>query len=165
MEGWPFWTVYVALFAIVFARTQATYWIGRGVGAGVRHTRRGKLLGSRLDRAENLINRFGPPMVTVAYVTVGIQTAIHLAAGAMRMHFVRYLLAMIPGCAVWAAIYSLGGMAVIAVWWRAFLESPGEAVAFAVAALAGVGALLYWRRHRDVRTVERSPEEREPAAS
>ncbi|WP_236540301.1 hypothetical protein [Spiractinospora alimapuensis] len=42
MEGWPLWTVYVSLFVIVFARTQATYWIGRGVGAGVRHTRRGR---------------------------------------------------------------------------------------------------------------------------
>ncbi|WP_236540303.1 DedA family protein [Spiractinospora alimapuensis] len=122
-------------------------------------------MGNRLDRAESLINRFGPPVVTVAYVTVGIQTAIHLAAGAMRMHFVRYLLAMIPGCAIWAAIYSLGGMYVVAVWWRTFLESPGLAVAVAVAALAGAGAWLYWRRRRDTHAADEPTTEREPAAS
>src|SRR5690625_1580183 len=121
LEGRPLWLVYSALFVIVFARTQATYWIGRGVDAGVRRSRYAARLGDRLERAQRLINRFGPPAVTVSYVTFGVQTAVHLAAGAMRMHFVRYLVAMLPGCALWAAIYSLGGMAVLTVWWEAFL--------------------------------------------
>lgn len=149
LEGHSLWIVYSALFTIVFARTQATYWIGRGLGAGVRRSKLGARLGGRLDRAERLINRFGPPVVTVAYVTVGVQTAIHLTAGAMRMAFPRYLLAMIPGCAIWAAIYSLGGMAVLAVWWGVFTRSPELAIT-AAALLAAAAAVLLWlrRRHR-----------------
>ncbi|MDA0563073.1 VTT domain-containing protein [Streptomonospora sp. S1-112] len=149
LNGQPFWIVYAALFVIVFARTQATYWIGRGLGAGLHRSRAGRRLGDRLARAEALINRFGPPVVTVSYATVGFQTAIHLAAGAMRMSFVRYLVAMLPGCAGWAAIYSLGGLAVLAVWWDLFLRSPELAVAAgAVLVVAVVAGVLVARRRR-----------------
>ncbi|WP_017537193.1 MULTISPECIES: DedA family protein [Nocardiopsis] len=147
LEGRPFWIVYSALYAIVFVRTQATYWIGRGLGAGVHRSRLGERLGPRLVRAERLIDRFGPPVVTAVYLTVGVQTAVHLVAGAMRMSFVRYLAAMLPGCALWAAVYSLGGMAVLAAWWSAFTRSPALAVALAVlAAAAAVGVLVHRRR-------------------
>ncbi|MDA2811497.1 VTT domain-containing protein [Nocardiopsis sp. RSe5-2] len=146
LEGRPFWIVYSALFAIVFARTMATYWAGRGLGAGVHRSRLGERLGPRLDRAERLINRFGPPVVTAVYLTVGVQTAVHLVAGAMRMHFGRYLAAMLPGCALWAALYSLGGMAVIAAWWSAFTHSPALAAALALLAAAAVAGVLVYRR-------------------
>ncbi|MFC3995156.1 DedA family protein [Nocardiopsis sediminis] len=148
LRGQPFWIVYAALFAIVFLRTQATYWIGRGVGAGLHRSRLGVRAGHRLGRAEHLINRFGPPVVTVSYVTVGFQTAVQLAAGAMRMSFPRYLAAMVPGCAVWAAIYSLGGMAVVAAWWNLFLRSPWLAAGVAAAAAAAVAVALVLRRRR-----------------
>ncbi|MBB4933648.1 membrane protein DedA with SNARE-associated domain [Lipingzhangella halophila] len=160
LEGRPMWLVYAALFVIAFARTQATYWIGRSVDAGVRRTRYAERLGDRLERAHRLINRFGPPAVTLSYMTVGVQTAVHLAAGAMRMHFARYLAAMLPGCALWAAIYSLGGMAVLAVWWNMFLDSP--ALATTVAALVAavlVGALLVRRRAAARTSGASSPED------
>jgi|SRR5690625_3039614 len=149
LDGQPFWIVYAALFAIAFARTQTIYWIGRGVGAGLHRSRLAERIGDRLGRAERLINRFGPPVVTVSYATVGIQSAIHLSAGAMRMSFWRYLLAMLPGCAGWAAIYSLGGLAVIAVWWELFLHSPYmAAAAIALAAAAAAIAVTLIRRRR-----------------
>ncbi|MDA2804349.1 DedA family protein [Nocardiopsis suaedae] len=157
LEGRPFWIVYSALFAIVFARTQATYWIGRGLGAGVHRSRAGERLGARLGRAERLINRFGPPVVTFAYLTVGVQTAVHLVAGAMRMHFARYLAAMLPGCALWAALHGTVGMAVIAAWWNAFTRSPALAVALVLAAVAAVAAVLVYRRRRAARAAEGSP--------
>ncbi|WP_046468099.1 DedA family protein [Allosalinactinospora lopnorensis] len=148
LEGQSFLVVYSTLFGIVFLRTQATYWIGRGVGAGLERSRYAERLGERLRRAQKLINRFGPPAVTVSYVTWGVQTAVHFAAGAMRMHFVRYLVAMLPGCALWAAIYSLGGMAVLGVWWNLFVHSPCVAVAAAVllAALTAGGVYLNRRK-------------------
>ncbi|MFC4562897.1 DedA family protein [Nocardiopsis mangrovi] len=148
LRGQPFWIVYAALFAIVFVRTQATYWIGRGVGAGLHRSRLGARAGHRLARAQNLINRFGPPVVTVSYVTVGFQTAVQLAAGAMRMAFPRYLAAMLPGCALWAAIYSLGGLAVVAAWWNLFLHSPWLAAGAAAAAVAALAAVVAVRRRR-----------------
>lgn len=147
LEGQPFWIAYSVLFFIAFARTQATYWLGRGLGRGMRSTRLGERFGSRLDRAERLINRFGPPVITVAYATVGFQTAAHLAAGAMRMGFGRYLLAMIPGCALWAAIYSLGGFAVLAAIAGAFSRAPVLTV-LAAAALAAAVAVVVVRRVR-----------------
>ncbi|QBI52955.1 DedA family protein [Streptomonospora litoralis] len=149
LEGRPFWIVYAALFAIAFARTQTIYWIGRGVGAGLHRSRLAERIGDRIARAERLINRFGPPVVTVSYATVGVQSAIHLAAGAMRMAFWRYLVAMLPGCAGWAAIYSLGGLAVISVWWELFLRSPYLAAGAAVLVLAAAaGAAVLIRRRR-----------------
>ncbi|MUL42707.1 DedA family protein [Streptomonospora sp. PA3] len=149
LDGRPFWIVYAALFAIAFARTQTIYWIGRGLGAGLHRSRLAERVGDRLARAERLINRFGPPVVTVSYATVGVQSAIHLAAGAMRMSFWRYLAAMLPGCAGWAAIYSLGGLAVIAVWWELFLHSPAAVVtATAVLLAAGAAAAVLLRRRR-----------------
>lgn len=147
LEGHPFWIVYSALFIIAFLRTQAFYWIGRGIGVRLHRSRFAERVGERLNRAERLINRFGPPVVTCSYATVGLQTAIHLAAGAMRMSFVRYLIAMLPGCALWAAIYTFGGLAVLAVWWNAFLHSPILAVtAAAVLAAAIIGGIRLRRR-------------------
>ncbi|GAA4890791.1 DedA family protein [Streptomonospora salina] len=151
LDGRPFWIVYAALFAIAFARTQTIYWIGRGVGAGLHRSRTADRIGDRLTRAERMINRFGPPVVTASYATVGVQSAIHLAAGAMRMSYWRYLAAMLPGCAGWAAIYSFGGLAVIAVWWELFLRSPflaAAAVVLAAATAASSAALVRRRRRR-----------------
>ncbi|GAA3988309.1 DedA family protein [Thermobifida alba] len=148
LEGRPFWVVYLSLLGIVFARAQATYWLGRGLGAGVHRSRIGRRIGPRLARAENLINRFGPPAVTLCFLTVGVQTAVNLASGAMRMRFTRYLAAMFPGCLAWAAIYSLGGMAVLAAWWGLFLHSPWLAAAATVLVLAAAAAFVAWRRRR-----------------
>ena len=39
LEGKPFAITFAVLFGIVLLRAQATYWLGRGVTAGVLHTR------------------------------------------------------------------------------------------------------------------------------
>ncbi|MFC7327790.1 DedA family protein [Marinactinospora rubrisoli] len=161
LEGRPFWVVYAALLGIVFARAQATYWIGRGIGAGVHRSGLARRLGERLTRAERLIDRFGPPAVTLSFLTVGIQTAVNLAAGAMRMSFPRYLAAMFVGCLAWAAVYSLGGMAVIGAWWSLFLRSPLLAVTVAVLAGAAVVGIVLWRRRS--RSSAGAPSRQEPA--
>ncbi|KUP97211.1 DedA family protein [Thermobifida cellulosilytica] len=164
LEGRPFWVVYCSLLGIVFARAQATYWLGRGLGAGVHRSRIGQHIGPRLVRAENLINRFGPPAVTLCFLTVGIQTAVNLTSGAMRMRFGRYLVAMFLGCLAWAAVYSLGGMAVLAAWWGLFLHSPWLAVAVTAAVLAAAAAVVAWRRRRATAPAEGGAQP-EPAAT
>ncbi|MBB6170405.1 membrane protein DedA with SNARE-associated domain [Nocardiopsis mwathae] len=149
LEGQPFLVVYLSLFAIVVLRAQATYWLGRGVWAGLHRTGMAERLGTKLTRAHDLIDRYGPPAVTLSFFTIGIQTAVNFTAGAMRMSFPRYLVAMLLGCMAWAGIYSLGGMAVIAVWWNLFIHSPLLAVG-ATAALAAVvvGVVRHRRRRR-----------------
>lgn len=148
LAGLPFWQVYLALFGIVLARAQATYWIGRGIGAGVQRTGAARRLGDRLARAERLVGRFGPPAVTVSFVTVGLQTAVNLVAGAMRMRFPRYLAAMVVGSMVWALLYSLGGLAVVATWWRLFTRSPALAIGVAALVVVAAAAAVTWRRAR-----------------
>ncbi|HIY40534.1 MAG TPA: DedA family protein, partial [Candidatus Nocardiopsis merdipullorum] len=81
LEGQPFWVVYFTLLVVILLRAPATYWLGRGLGAGVSRSRLGKRLGPRLDRAQERVDRYGAPVVTLSFFTVGAQTAINLAAG------------------------------------------------------------------------------------
>lgn len=148
LEGRPFWVVYLSLLVIVLARAQATYWLGRAIGAGVHRSALARRLGSRLARAERLVGRYGPPAVTVSFATVGLQTAMNLVAGTMRMRFGRYLVAMIIGSLVWALLYSLGGLAVLAAWWRLFTASPPLAITVAVLAVAVLAVVIVRRRTR-----------------
>lgn len=97
----------IVLFGIVLARAQATYWIGRAAAAGTLRSRWSRLLsGPKVTRATETINRWGPPIVTVSFLTVGFQTVANAAAGLTRMPFPRYLVAMVPGCVAWAFIYA-----------------------------------------------------------
>ncbi|MDS1272018.1 VTT domain-containing protein [Lipingzhangella sp. LS1_29] len=146
MQGWPLWGVYLSLLGIVFLRAQATYWLGRGVSLSLHRSRIATRLGAKLERAERAINRFGPPAVTVSFLTVGIQTAINFSAGAMQMRFGRYLVAMFLGCLAWAAIYSLGGMAVFAAWWSLFVTSPELAVSAVAVTVLVILGWIRWRR-------------------
>src|SRR5689334_482736 len=113
-EGMPFGIAVVALFVIVLLRAQATYWIGRGVIAGALRTRfAGRLSGPRFTRAIALLNRYGPPVVTVSFLTVGFQTVANAAAGLIRMPWIRYTIAMVIGCVMWALIYATIGFAAL----------------------------------------------------
>ena len=93
LDGQPFWIVYFTLLGVILCRAQATYWIGRGLGTGVTRSRRGAGLERKLDAARRRIDRYGAPVVTLSFCTVGVQTAVNLSAGAMRMRFPRYLAA------------------------------------------------------------------------
>ncbi|PSK97492.1 membrane protein DedA with SNARE-associated domain [Murinocardiopsis flavida] len=144
LKGQPLWIVYLTLFWVAFLRAQATYWIGRGLGAGLDRSKFARRLGARLHRAENLVNRFGPPAVTLSFLTWGLQTAINLAAGATRMRLPRYLVALAFGSLIWAAIYSVGLVAAV----NLFLHSPYLVGAAVLLAVAGVAGYLWWRRRR-----------------
>jgi membrane protein DedA with SNARE-associated domain len=134
----PFWQAFLALFVIVLARSNATYWVGRGAIAAWRRYRGSH--GELTARAEALLRRLGPFAVTLSYLTVGIQTAVHLTAGVMRMPLRFYLPAAVVGSAAWAALYATVGLAVVQAWLAA---EAGSWWGFAVLAVAGV-ALIAW---------------------
>jgi membrane protein DedA with SNARE-associated domain len=114
IAGVPFWVVYLAAFAIVLVRAQATYWAGRGLARGTARTRVAERLASpRAAAAVARVNRWGPPAVTLSFFTVGIQTVVNLAAGYLRMPYLRYLAALLVGCAAWAAIWTTVGTAAV----------------------------------------------------
>ncbi|RXR26411.1 DedA family protein [Oerskovia turbata] len=141
IDGVPYWIIYAAAFAIVFVRAQATYWVGRGVARGTGNTRWAQRLeGERAQRAIATINRWGPIAVTLSFFTVGVQTVINLTAGYTRMRLPRYLAALLPGCAIWAAIWTTVG---IAAFNTAVLLAAGSPVGLAVLVLLVVG-LVAW---------------------
>jgi membrane protein DedA with SNARE-associated domain len=145
----PFGIAVTALFVIVLLRAQATYWIGRGVIAGALHTRlAARLNGPRTTRAIALLNRYGPPVVTVSFLTVGFQTVANAAAGLIRMPWVRYTAAMLIGCIMWALIYATVGFAALEAAMALAAHSPWLLVGVVALLVAAVVAVVITRRRR-----------------
>lgn len=148
-DGMPFGITVAALFAIVLLRAQATYWIGRGVIAGALRTRfADKLTGPRTTRAVELLTKWGPPVVTVSFFTVGFQTVANAAAGLIRMPWLRYTIAMLIGCVAWALIYATIGFAAFDAAMALAAHSPWLLVAVILALVAVVVAVIVRRRRR-----------------
>jgi len=157
MPSWfddsPFPVAFAVLFGIVFLRAQGTYWIGRAVTAGLLHTRVASWMTSpRMTTAVDRLNRWGLPLVTVSFLTVGLQTVVNAAAGLIRMPWLRYTIAMLIGCAAWAAIYATVGIAAFEASLALAARSPWALVAvFAallVVAVVVVGARSHGRQQR-----------------
>lgn len=141
-DGLPFWQAFLGLFAVAMLRANATYWIGRGVRAGAARGERPVRPG--VLRAEAVVSRYGAPAVALSFLTVGVQTAINLAAGALRMPVRRYLPAVTVGALIWATLYSTIGAAILEAWlggaWRALWP--------ALLAVTVIAAATWWVRHR-----------------
>ncbi|WP_348651464.1 DedA family protein [Paenarthrobacter nitroguajacolicus] len=144
----PFGVALTALFAIVMIRVNVTYWIGRGAVAGFAHTRFGNSLQRpKAARAQALIQRWGPYAVVLSFLTIGLQTAINLAAGAARLPLRRYLPAAIVGSVMWALLYATIGLAALEAWLAVAAASPvGAALGVAAVAAAVVWIVVIRRR-------------------
>ena len=145
----PFGWAYLALFVIVMLRANATYWVGRAVmGRGRRSPRLQRLLESRaMLLAEGFITRWGVLAVPLCFLTIGVQTAVNLTAGILRMPLTRYLPAVTLGALIWALIYSTIGFAALYAVLFGVAGSPWALVALAVAVAAVAGLLWFHRRH------------------
>lgn len=145
-DDWPFALTYAVFFVGALVRGSATYLAGRALRSGGQRTR----LSAHLDRdsvrrAERLVRRWGAPAVALSFLTVGLQTAVNAAAGALRMPWRRYLAGVVCGALVWAGIYTTIGFAVLeGVLGRA--PWPWLAGAVAGVLLVGVATLLLRRR-------------------
>ena len=156
MPSWfdnsPFGITFAALFGIVFLRAQGTYWIGRAVTAGLLHTRVASWTTSpRMTRAVDALHRWGLPVVTVSFLTVGFQTVVNAAAGLIRIPWLRYTVAMLIGCAVWAAIYATVGIAAFEASLALAARSPWALVGVLAALLGVVVAVVMLRRRSRTR--------------
>jgi membrane protein DedA with SNARE-associated domain len=114
VPDWPAVPLFALLVVVATLRGGATYALGRG-GRGL--TDRYSEAGARpaVRRAEVFVDRYGPPAVTVSFLTVGVQTAVNLAAGALRMPLAHYAPALFAGALIWAAIYVTVGLAILEV--------------------------------------------------
>src|SRR5665648_3105 len=106
MRDWPVLGVFLFFLFGAVARSQAIYWVGRGVTAGVLRSRWGdRLDSSQVRRATTTFERWGMPVVPLAFLTVGFQSAVFASVGLLRVHWLRFTLWTIPGCLVWAALW------------------------------------------------------------
>ena len=153
MRDWPVLGVFLFFLFGAVARSQAVYWIGRGVTAGVLRSRWGdRLDSSQVRRATTTFERWGMPVVPLAFLTVGFQSAVFASVGLLRVHWLRFTLWTIPGCLVWAALWGGSGLALVAGGWALARRSPWALVAaLLVVAAAGVLVGLRVRRRREQR--------------
>jgi membrane protein DedA with SNARE-associated domain len=142
----PFWQAFLALFASAMVRSNGTYWVGRGAIASWRRYR--GTHGELTARAEALLRRLGPLAITLSYLTVGIQTAIHLTAGVMRMPLRWYVPAAVVGSVLWAVLYATIGIAVVQAWLAAEAGSWWGVAVVAAALVAAVVWVVARRRSR-----------------
>ena len=124
LDRWPVWAGFLALFLVACGRGGATYVLGRGLRAGGEHSRWAAHLDRpALQRAQGWVARWGAPVVALAFLTVGVQTAVNAAAGVLRMPLRRYLPGLLVGALLWASIYLPVGLAVVEAvagalpWW------------------------------------------------
>jgi membrane protein DedA with SNARE-associated domain len=146
----PFPAVVAALFVIVMLRANGTYWLGRLGSAGARRTRLARLLDSPgYLRACDRIDRFGPPVIAVSFLTIGFQTVANLAAGATSMKLRHYLPAVTIGSVAWAFLYATIGTVGLDLFSRLYAFSPAAAITLVVVAVLGIAAYLVFelRRH------------------
>lgn len=151
VDGWPVWAVFATFWVIAMLRSNATFWAGRGLRAGGGRTG----LASHLDRpavvrTEAFVDRWGAPVVALSFLTVGVQTLINAAAGALRMPLRHYVPATVVGSLLWATLYTSVGLAL----WEAI---TGGAWWWLLVVLAVVALVLGATRWLS-RAAERRPE-------
>jgi membrane protein DedA with SNARE-associated domain len=159
-RGWPYPVAVAALFLVVMLRAGATYAIGRAAQEGARRSRLARLMAKpRFAQMQQAVAKWGAPVVTLSFLTVGLQTLVNLAAGAMRMPLRRYLPALTVGAILWAFLYATVGFATFAAWRRVYELSPPAAIVGLVVLLAGLAGYVVWQvRHRN------DEDEHEPAS-
>lgn len=147
LDGRPFLTTVAILFVIVFLRAQATYWAGRAVGSGLSRTSFGRRMeGPRTQHAITSLHRWGAPLITFSFLTIGFQTVVNAAAGLTRMRWIRYTAAMVPGCVLWGLLYGSVGFAAFTGWFA--LSGPWQWASLATVVVVGGTALGIWRHVR-----------------
>ncbi|MDX1495352.1 MAG: DedA family protein [Longimicrobiales bacterium] len=147
--GPPLATVVVAAAAGGFVGDSIGYWIGRRSGEHVLREggRWRRLLGSRLDAAEELFGKHPVYSVTVARLISFVRTVMPMAAGMSGISYRRYLPYELVGLLGWVAIYVSIGFGGREGWEAASrIFGVGGAVAFLV--VAAIAFVVVRRRGR-----------------
>lgn len=135
-----------ALFVIVMARANGTYWIGRGLVSGAQRTRLARWFENpSYQRAHRLLDKWGAPLVTACFLTVGFQTLVNLAAGSAKMSLSRYLPAVALGSIIWAGMYGTLGLAGYQAFLAAYERNPALALSVTAILATLLAAYIYTR--------------------
>lgn len=149
--------LFLFLFAGAMIRGQLIYWLARIVtdrvmatgepGPGWRQRVHRWLHSDGVAHGRRSLARWGWPLVSFAYLTVGFQSMVMASAGMVRMKVLTFTLAQTPGSIAWAIIYSTIGFA----FWGAFFAAvQGNPVwlLLLVAAIVLLVVLIRQRRRR-----------------
>lgn len=152
----PFPVVVAALFVIVMLRANGTFWLGRLSLAGLRRFGLSRLLDSPgYLRASERISRYGAPVVTLSFLTVGFQTLANLAAGSTGMKLRHYLPAVAIGGLCWALIYATVGFVGVELFGRLYAYSPTLAVSCLIFVIALIVGYVVWQfTHRGAQATD-----------
>ncbi len=108
-------------------------------------------------RVQALVARWGAPVVTLSFLTVGIQTLVNFAAGVAQMPLRRYLPALGFGALLWGFLYATLGLATFTALRQLYAVSPPLAIMIIIALVAGVAGYVGWQvRQRRTEQLERS---------
>ncbi len=142
-RDWPYPVAVAMLFLVALLRAGATYALGRAAQSGARRTRVARLMARPgFTRVQDLVARWGAPLVTLSFLTVGFQTLVNLVAGMTQMPLRRYLPALAAGSLLWGLLYATVGFAGVTAWWQLYLRSPVPAVVLLVVLVGGVTAYV-----------------------
>ena len=149
VDAQPFWLLVVIFFAWIFVRAHVIYGVGRAAAAGVLGARVAALTERPgMTRARAGFDRVGLAIIPLSFLVAGLTFATQLTAGVMQLRWPRYLVAMVPGCLVWAVLTATIGTlalgAVLRLW-----DAPVAVQALVAAlVLTAVGAWVVLRRRR-----------------
>jgi membrane protein DedA with SNARE-associated domain len=147
----------LCLTIVAASRSQATYWLGRGIRAGVLRAPWARRLAVESSaRATRWLDRWGWPIVPLSFLTVGFQSAVQLTAGLIGWRWRRYSLAAMPGWIAWGWIYAAVGLAAFRGLIELARRSPWLAIAVAAVLVGGIGLGMVLSRLRAARA--RAPE-------
>jgi membrane protein DedA with SNARE-associated domain len=142
-RGWPYPVAVATLFTVALLRAGATYALGRAAQTGARRTRVARLMARPgFARVQDLVARWGAPVVTVSFLTVGIQTLVNLVAGMTQMPLRRYLPALALGSVLWGFLYATVGFATFSAWRELYARYPTTTSVITVVLAAGLVAYV-----------------------
>ena len=130
--------VFAAAFAGATIGDNATYWLGRGLGArAARRLFRSQKARDYLDRADRQLKRRGPLIIVASRFLPGGRTATTFASGTLHMEWRRFLTADIVASALWAAYATalgyFGGSTFQHSVWKPLALSIGLGLIFGIA--------------------------------
>ena len=142
-RGWPYPVAVATLFLVVFLRAGATYALGRAAQTGARRTRIARLMARPgFTRVQELVARWGAPLVTASFLTVGIQTLVNLVAGMTQMPLRRYVPALALGSLLWGFLYATVGFATFSAWRELYARYPTVTIVITALLLGALAAYV-----------------------
>ncbi|MCL2802743.1 MAG: VTT domain-containing protein [Micrococcales bacterium] len=134
----------ITLTVVAAVRSQCTYWLGRAVRSGVvKSAWAQRLSADGGSKGRRWLERRGWPIIPLSFLTIGLQTAVNLAAGLVGWRWPRYTLAAIPGWIAWGVIYAAGGLAIFGALMALAKDSPMRAAAIIQLVVCLIVAGLY----------------------